>query len=650
MTVLAASDRLAVGDLATRKILIGSDTFISQRGGGWYGTSSSVMRLNHRLEPIWSRSYFSESTDPDFYGTSIRGRECVLSADGRYLYVAGDGGNYNLLKLDATDGSIIWQKLDGDPYARYIALDSDENVIVFTVDASTETIGVLKKYTSAGSLVWPGTKSIGGVTGIACDSDGYIYVTVSSDFSHTPATSAGLHKIHPTTGATIWSATVPHALNDVAINAANDIFVIGWTETVDLVDCQVFKYAPESNTRLDAVPAGDAGNPDDNNQRLVCDSLGNLIALNMTSTAPTLVKFTAGLAEVWSFNYTGFIGPRQIDCDVHNRVHVFGPHSLGLTYAYRIHDAGDGSVVFQNSRPGGGTMINGIACSPDVYLGEYTDQVSNLVRPDMCCFMDATKIKLDYDDATLEGVVKWHYEQRLYDLQYHFTRPPDNWHGMFRARRNLPAFSDYLLGNDAQLEMLSRTPSCENPNWNAYNGFGGIGSAPQIYTVTFTGMLKVSDSSPSPYNGEYLLIKGPGLMGFFYRYEHDELIKINFTVEDVYLDLQGYIDDDNGWMLIGDRDEKITFTVGSDEGNVFTYSTSSNHNEKLTAAANDNTILTANAIAYGGSVSIYPGQVAQWDAVTTWPAAAIVAWAGRFYQANNENSNSEPPSGDWAVI
>ncbi|RKY04553.1 MAG: hypothetical protein DRP66_11580 [Planctomycetota bacterium] len=695
MTALSTSDRVAVFEDTDRLQFIGSDIFISQQATSFYGSAASILRVNCKLETIWAKTYFPFWEDTP-YETTFAGRQCVLTKDNRFLYVAGMSVSDNLLKIDAETGDIVWGRLTDTPKCEYVALDLFGNVVVYAPhDDGYEYYGTIKKYDSDGTLLW--SIDISGVTGLACDSNGHVYCTTTDNIVSYPDTAPGLYKLDADNGDVIWYAPVPLELSGVAINFNDDIFVVGEIEDTDK---QIFKYRPPSNTRLASAKIGVEGATI--SVHVTCDSLGNVIASNFIGTDTHLVKYDSDLVEVWDFDYAGYGPPGALATDVQNRVHVAGPLSLSpVRHSYRIHRESDGVIEFESSRAGGGHAFYGLAVSSEIYEGIYTDQISSLERPDMCCFVpDTIERHYTHKERNVGDEIFIVY-RREPDIPTYPIRPISTYTGVFKVLTHIPENFEDIYGYTTILDMLSRTPSCKNPDWNSYPNLGGVGSAPQFYTVSFSGMLKVSDSSPSPYNGEYLLVIGPGLMGFFFRHEHDANVKINFSIEATHMDLQDYFDSESN-IIQGDFVAKVHFTVGDAIGNVFCFEDSEvqawdeytefnegdraydpdaedpyrlgdiyrslqnfnqnhdlsdtnywvrkDHRERLIGVSNENKITTEGAIAYGGTMSLYPGKIDQWDPVTVWPVDKVVVWKGSFYRANNQNSGSEPPSSIWTAI
>ena len=658
MTDLAVSDRIITGNSANDKVLVGSHSYFAGRGGGFYGVTGSLTCVNHRLEPVWERSLFSEGTQTVYdpgpppkavdVGEVCDVRGIVLTRDGKYLYACGRGGYSNLVKIDALTGETLWGKFTGDPFGEHITLDADGNVIVFCLDASTKIVGTLYKYDSDGTSLWATPYSIGGVSGIACDSNSNIYLTVTEEATHTPNTAGGLYKLDENKNL-VWSyASGTTGFNAVAVNKDDLIFVLGWLETVAAVDCQLFKWAADSNTRLAAVPVGTAaGLLNKNAQSVTCDSLGQVIALNITSGGGRLLgKYSPStLSETWTYDYTGWGDGRQIITDVQNRVHVEGVGGAGVN-TYQVHSESDGTVIYGSERTFGLQAHYGLAVSPIIYEGIYNKQISNLRRPDMCCFHNDVYDELTYSGPDpLAGDIYWlKWTGLVWAFSWNAATNPENYMVLMQAVMDVFATDDFMLGDSLKWEILSGTPSCKNSDWDQYPQVtGGVGGAPQFYTISFIGMLKVSDSSPSEYNGNYIMMRGPGYMGFFFHHRHDDDVKIQFDIEERSFAKSG-LQTTGGFFFDGSANEKILFGVGADESSVFKWDVTATHNAALTYKLNENIITTTDAIAYGGYASIYPGIHAEWDATTVWAVDTIVVWEGYFYICILESTNNEPPN------
>ena len=102
-----------------------------------------------------------------------------------------------------------------------------------------------------------------------------------------------------------------------------------------------------------------------------------------------------------------------------------------------------------------------------------------------------------------------------------------------------------------------------------------------------------------------------------------------------------------------DISTRIRAFLETDRAMVFKYSLDVNLDSQVIAPsikANEYVGIAAGVIGYDGVCSLYPGRREEWDAVTIFEVGAIVAHEGRFYYADNQNQNDEPPSGNWTAL
>ncbi len=643
MTVLATSDIIALADNASKEAIAGMDIFVCLRNTAAQ-TYPSVLRLNHKLETVWAKYYCRRAA----VGSAHWGAQCVLTPDGLTLYVVGESNNhdYNFLKLDALTGEYIWRREISLTGYRLIILDDDENIIIWGADIANAN-GVLKKYDSDGNSLW--STAIDDVHGIACDSDGNVYLaveTVAGD-GLVKYNSGGAY-VGGTAGSGPWCY-------DVKLDSAGDLIVTSIAHNIGGTDYQLYKYDTGLNRLAFVETNGEVWA-----QRLKIDSAGDIYVTSVGAGGASIEKFNPALVQQWNKNGPYMATRHTIATDVHDRIHFLKDYHA-VEKGYEILANATGATLKLSNRFTSGSFMMNMVCSPRVYALKYTDQSTNHMREGTCCFQDDALPDFDHGGINTGVRAPWpgvpygvptdlRCQVESFTDPYWNIRRPDLVAGIFEVTE-VP-WSGNLLdlpGEERSYDQLSKTLVCANANWDTYAGFGGIGASPQIYTVTFVGMLKVSDSTPSPYNGEYLLVRGPGIWGFFFRCEHDYLVRINFMIQDQWF-REDYIPL-NPNVMLGDNKERLQFWI-EDVGTVFNYQSvgDSVHDEKLTAIPNANLIGTPGAIAFGGTASMYPGQIEQWDAVTVWAVDRIVAWQGRFYIALFENSGSEPPSADWAVL
>ena len=618
MSAIAHADKILGCFDTGKKIGVMQDMIISTVFQNFNANAAgSVYRINSIYQPVWIRHLFME---PFPAGGEGYGRQCQLSHDGQFLYVVGEGpspdnfGIPHFYKLNAATGETIWEKETSES-STLLCIDHAGDIIIWRDN------GYLLKYDSAGNAVWPSPINYVNVKGIAADSNNNIYLV------HGPRVDGyNLQKLN-SSGEALSIGYAIHVDNGssayaVVIDENDNIFIVG---SPNEVSPGVFHNLFKLNTSCEliaSVPVGPVGTIRIC-RHVTLDSIGNVFALD---DAAYIHKYSAAMVSQWDYHDGANAVYSKILCDVQNRIHMID--TPDTHESVRDKDGNLDLDVFMV-----GSFGENIIFAKEVFIGHYTDQPTILFREDMVSFMDDTIPEFVTADFTRDvGDLVW--EDNVTQVR------PEPTTGIFKN----------LIANNGVDEpgfrnawrQLNWVPSSDPPNnnWDAYedaagNPFGGIGNCPLIYTVSFYGMKKVSDDSPSPYNGEHLIIRGPGYYGFFFGVNHDIGTRINFTVHE---------ESDS------DDKEKLHFGTDALPTCMFKYETASNNNEKLTDVQNENIKTTPDAIAYDGTASMYPGKRARWDATTIWAVDHVVAWEGRFYKAVNQNSNSEPPSGDWTVL
>ena len=621
MSTIVHADKILGCHDTDKKIGIAQDFICTNRHSDGPSNFGSVVRYNMKKEPVWARQILRTSPGAN---RAYIGDQCVLTRDKNYLYVGGQSiaGSPDLYKLNALTGATIWSAVSGNAERNPVSIARDNMDNVFLWRDVT-----LVKYNSAGALQWPITTPQLG-NGIACDSEGNVYTcgSMSGD--------ANLRKYN-SEGVLQWAVRAEGdeanpSLNSIAITLNDDIFVVGQTTETPPgsgIYHTLYKWNTDgvlqASIGIGAAAAGKHG-------RHVCaDKLGNVF---VDSNEGYLEKFDSNLGSQFG-NMDLWGGISMIFCDAQNRVHWLGTTSGGK-YAHGIRNK-DGGLDFGVNYNIGWAPAGAVACR-EVYFAHYTDQPTLRNTPDMSCFHDDTIPQFqEYGDPDEIDDVLWWDSLRSQGTDLGF----EDRTGVFVCIAEVDPPKPESINDQDVYTQLSLTPPSQNVTWDQYtdkdgNPFGGIGGAPQIYTVSFYDMLKVSDDSPSEYNGEYLIIRGPGTYGFFFGVQHDNKTRINFWVHP---------------ESKTDTKEKLHFGTDDDPTSIFKFETSSNHDEKLTDVESTNTKTTSKAVAYGGFASMYPGRIERWDGITIWPVDAMVAWHGLFHKALNQNVNSEPPSADWTA-
>ena len=609
MTMLAHVDKIVRCRDVDKKIRISQDICIARvydfPGAGTYGT---VMRLNSAYEPVWFRQLFRPTPDA---GADLQGRECELSPDGQFLYVVGEtldipiNAEPNFYKLNAATGATVWARETSVQHSS-LAVDHDGNIIIWGEN-------ILKKYDPSGGLTW--TKSFDDVSSIAVDSNNNIYLTNVVRVGGMNFRQLDVDGIQQ--WATETDATAD-AVYDVAVNKDDDVFVAGEAyefSSGPSVYHHLYKFDTSGNL-ITTAPIGSSATAHFG-QCVVCDSLGNVIAAN----GRYVNKYSAALVSDW-YNWDSTSETTLLATDVQNRVHVFNAKSGPLNNGHLIRDKDGNQDFYDNTK---NFDIKGVVLAWEVYVSHYIDQTTKLHHEDVSTFQDNTIP--EWTDPAAPG--DWMIGDKCYRDEHILTTYFEHRTGIFESLvdDNVRSPGEY----EDLWSQLSRVPPCANANWAAYGDIGiagGIGGAPKIYTITFIGMSNRGDNlGTSPYNGEHLMIRGPGVMGFFFGYNRFTDLRINYQLAK-----------DSG---AGNK-ESIDFGTDVLPSCIFKHEANSTYDEKLTDVANDNTD-AGTAIAHGGTCSMYPGKHPKWDATTVWVIGDIVVWEGHFYRCILESTNDEPP-------
>ena len=638
MTVLALPDRVLQIDATTKKLLVGYDCIVvTESSLAADYTHGAVTRFNHKMEIVWTRTIFMEGDE-----NSFRGHAVVITKDRQYVYVCGkvwgDTEDW-VFKLDANTGETVWVRTH-DALARSYALvlDSDDNLIV-----AGETLYKLSK--DDGAEIW--SQEIFEVVGspgppvvfvdVAVDSNNDVYV-VHRGTRYGYSDSDNMAKIDGADGTILWQANTSsdyRGASGIAITSDDRVFVVGDTFFLDPNE-SLWEIDPDNGDVLNSADAGTVEESFPSRALGIClDADENVITSTYWGPPGKTIKWTQGLVEIWGTPYAGGteVKPRA---DGHNRIWLMVDNEGHEPMALLNPDKSVARTVGDLPDADGSNYVRPRARAVAIFdakLAEHTDQETNLRFPDMCCFLDDMMPKWDggpYD----EGDIVW------YDAS--FATGPwlyDTSCGIFQALEDMGPGAARIGADRQKWKRLSRTAPCQNPNWNADAGIaGGIGGCPQIYTLTAFDIKNTSDDGVSEFNGAYLLFRGAGQHGYFYHYDHDRTFRIDWSVQE-----HNPNTDNNNKISMRRENGDLIFAWSSDAD------LRPDHDEKPTNVSSS--ILKEHGEeSYGGTCSLYPGRIEQWDAYTLWEVDRIVAWQGRFRKALNPNVNSEPPSGDWAVL
>jgi len=193
------------------------------------------------VDTLWSVVYGGGDDD----GASA----VIVDNEGNYViagYTYSFGSGYAdlwILKLDAQTGDTIWSAIYGGAYsdgAENVVVAPDGNYIVagytYSYGAGGSDLWLLKVNSSDGSLIWSrtfGSADDDGAYSLAIDDSGYVIVAgyTTSD----PYRDGYLLKVDADTGSLVWSRIYGGAVNDeiyaVAVDGNGDYVLAGRTNS-----------------------------------------------------------------------------------------------------------------------------------------------------------------------------------------------------------------------------------------------------------------------------------------------------------------------------------------------------------------------------------------------------------------------------------
>jgi len=210
------------------------DLYLAGSSQSVLGTNLRAARVSVLGEVLWSLD-IGES-DGDTYASALR-----LDAAEQFLYIAGittvygtGGRDFYLLKVDCSDGSVVWNRTwgtTGDEFAYGLAVfGQDEIYIGGSLVRPGNTDAALLKYNSQGQRLWARQWGGGGYdefTVLDCDSTGMVFAAGYSDsfdpngdlllLSYDPAGLRGLERG--------YGGSEHESVFDMQIDAQNRILI-----------------------------------------------------------------------------------------------------------------------------------------------------------------------------------------------------------------------------------------------------------------------------------------------------------------------------------------------------------------------------------------------------------------------------------------
>ncbi len=257
---------------------------------------ATLVLLSSGLAPLpvdtaWSAVYGGSDDD---------GASCVIVDDGGNYVVAGYtysyGSGYSdlwLLKINPLTGDTVWSVVYGGAYsegAEDVVVAPDGNYIVagytYTYGAGGSDVWLLKIDSSDGSLLWSrtfGAADDDGAYSLAIDDSGY--VIIAGYTTSAPYRNGYLLKVDADTGGLVWSRVFGGAATDefyaVAVDGNGDYVLAGRTHSPSggYFDVWTMKVSPAGDVLWEKVYGGSM---DDGAADVVVDNDGNYVVAGRT--------------------------------------------------------------------------------------------------------------------------------------------------------------------------------------------------------------------------------------------------------------------------------------------------------------------------------------------------------------------------------
>lgn len=212
--------------------------------GQYYTSVGGTDLLVRKYSPdgtfLWSNSYTGADGADVALSVAVDGADNIAVAG--YTFVAGQGNNWLVRKYDPS-GVFIWSRVyngpkNGSDEARAVMVNASGDIVVAGVENYTGGSGnyypVVKKYTSAGGLVWTGSDTGGEwkqVYDAALDSFGNTFAVGTVPWA--ASTNKGLIEKFDASGSLLWRRLVMEPgfnnvrLEGAAVNSSGNLYVAG---------------------------------------------------------------------------------------------------------------------------------------------------------------------------------------------------------------------------------------------------------------------------------------------------------------------------------------------------------------------------------------------------------------------------------------
>lgn len=195
-------------------------------------------------------------------------------------------------------------------------------------------------------------------------------------------------------------------------------------------------------------------------------------------------------------------------------------------------------------------------------------------------------------------------------------------------------------------EMWTLTTDPRTQKFDSFPGWGGNGSissngkvetyiTPQVYTLAIDGLLRTD--TDEPFEGMFDVMHFRKTLGanrdnWHFEFDNSAVTRWPISAE---------------WSIFKDKNN-TNLTLMLSASSAVSFTTGANFGATMAIYDENN---SADKVGYGGTFSMYPGEIHEWSAVKQYLTLAIVALNGSFWLATTDNSGVEPPGGGtWATV
>ncbi len=325
---------------------------------------------------IWSRT-FGSADDDGAYSLAVDDSGYVIIAG--YTTSAPYRDGY-LLKVDADTGGLIWSRVFGgsatdEIYAVVVDGNGDYVLAGRTNSPSGGYFDVwMMKVNPSGDVVWEkvyGSSMDDGAADVIVDNDGNYVVAGRAVFDVNDYNDTWILKLEPVNGDTIWtrvfSTPEPEGATAIALLEDGDYVVAGLTGINGSWDAWIMRLDQDGDSLWSVIYGGDES---DGATSLAVDGSGNIVMSGYTNS------FGSGFSDVWVLKLT------QIVSSMESRVHPMKVIPISGGFVVRNSSRIDDMNVFIYSMDGKllgqGSVVPGSSFRFQAMPGVYILRV-------MCC-------------------------------------------------------------------------------------------------------------------------------------------------------------------------------------------------------------------------------------------------------------------------